>query len=227
MDVVDLTAPRTADRTGDSRFLQRVFTPEERERIRHSTDPHQTLWTIWAAKEAAFKVISKIAGEPPVFRHADFRVAGPPDTPIRRVIHGATEVEVGVDPHPRRILVWAWDGDMPEIMVARATVEDGLATLGLGRDWTDWEDAVLRPEERDAAHSLSSALVRILARRDASRVLGAEEEELAVVCGPGDPGRRPPFLHRGGHLARGADLSISHDGAELAWAIRRLHPLRG
>lgn len=227
VDVVDLTAPRTMERASDARFLQRVFSPEERERIRVSPAPDRVLWTIWAAKEAAFKVISKMAGSPPVFRHADFRVAGPPDAPIRHVRCGSAEVEVGMDSDDRRILVWAWNGSSPEILVARSSVEDALALLGLDRDRERWEESALHPEERDAVHSLASALVRIMARRDAAHVLGVPRERLAIVCPPGDPGRRPPFLHQGGKPAPEVDLSLSHDGDELAWAIRRWELPRG
>jgi phosphopantetheine--protein transferase-like protein len=229
VDVVDVTAPRTRDRAADTRFLDRVFTGEERERIQASPLRDRMLWTLWAAKEAAFKVVSKLHGAPPVFRHADFQVMGPPDEPVRRVLHKASQiqVEVGVEADDRRVLVWAWDGRTPEILVARASVEDALALLGLGSNRQEWEASALRPEELESVHSLSSALVRLMARRDAARMLGAPEGELTVVCSPGDPGRRLPFVYRVGRHAPEVDISLSHDSGELAWAIRRRGPHQG
>jgi hypothetical protein len=40
--------------------MARVFTPEEQEWIDRSTSPDTTLWMFWAAKEAAFKAVSKL-----------------------------------------------------------------------------------------------------------------------------------------------------------------------
>lgn len=229
VDVVDVTAPRARDRAADTRFLDRVFTEEERERIRASDLRDRTLWTLWAAKEAAFKVVSKLLGSPPVFRHADFQVLGAPGEPLRRVLHTASQVqvEVGVEADDHRVLVWAWNGGRAEILVARSSVADALSLLGLGTSRSDWETSVLQPEELESVHSLASALVRLMARRDAARMLGTPEAELTIVCGPGDPGRRLPFLHRRGRPAPEMDISISHDTGELAWAIRRREPSQG
>ena len=58
-DVVDLSDPRWAHKEGDERFLARVFTPSERRAIEAAPDPARALWAHWAAKEAAFKVVSK------------------------------------------------------------------------------------------------------------------------------------------------------------------------
>ena len=44
-----------------------------------SDRPDELLWRLWAAKEAAFKVVSKIRGAPPLFVHPAFRV-DPVDT---------------------------------------------------------------------------------------------------------------------------------------------------
>jgi len=84
-DLVDLTRPRTRDRAGDTRLLERVLTEAERarvhERLRDARDPRgadRLLWALWAAKEAAFKVHTQRRGAPPTFAHADYRVHGEP-----------------------------------------------------------------------------------------------------------------------------------------------------
>ena len=97
VDVVDLTDPRTRDRSGDSRFLDRVFAPGERARIRAAADPSREVWVLWAAKEAAFKVVSKLQGEIPVFHHAAYQVSDEPGRPVSALRYGDTRLEVGVE----------------------------------------------------------------------------------------------------------------------------------
>ena len=74
-DVVDLTDPRCPGKASDRRFLRRVFTEPEAAAIRESPTPDLTLWQYWAAKEAAFKAVSRLLPSPPPFEHARFQVA--------------------------------------------------------------------------------------------------------------------------------------------------------
>ena len=61
-DVVDLKEPDNRGKSGDDRFLARVFTAEEREQIAQAAAPDTLLWSLWAAKEAAYKAVS--GGDP-------------------------------------------------------------------------------------------------------------------------------------------------------------------
>lgn len=72
-DVVDLDDVAPASVRLRERFVARVCAPSERELLARSSDP-QLLWCLFAAKEAAFKVASKL-GEVPVFAHRRFVVA--------------------------------------------------------------------------------------------------------------------------------------------------------
>ncbi len=79
-DVVDLEDPAIAQTHLRERFVARVCAPSERALLAASADPKTTLWSLFAAKEAAFKAVSK-DGEV-VFAHskfvvtADFRSVG-------------------------------------------------------------------------------------------------------------------------------------------------------
>ncbi len=75
-DVVDLDDPRHRGKSGDGRFLRRVFTQEERGAILDSPAPDQALWVRWAGKEAAYKTVCKARSPapPPTFHHALFQV---------------------------------------------------------------------------------------------------------------------------------------------------------
>jgi phosphopantetheinyl transferase (holo-ACP synthase) len=59
-DIVDLTDPEA--RTGGLHpdFDRRVFACAERETLRSSGAPNRLRWMLWAAKEAAYKVVKKL-----------------------------------------------------------------------------------------------------------------------------------------------------------------------
>ena len=61
-DIVDLHDPWSQPDTIHSRFDGRVFTPVERAHILASRSAHQSRWSLWAAKESAFKVARKLDG---------------------------------------------------------------------------------------------------------------------------------------------------------------------
>ncbi len=58
-DIVDLFHPQAFARYKDQRFISRVLTPAEQEKLRSSCFPNQCLWSFWAAKESAYKAISR------------------------------------------------------------------------------------------------------------------------------------------------------------------------
>jgi hypothetical protein len=76
----------------------------------------------------------------------------------------------------------------------------------------------LSAREADAVHSRESAAVRIGARAEVAELLGVTENRLEIVCAPGPSGRRPPCVLLDGRETR-TDLSLSHDGRWIAWAI--------
>ncbi|WP_146647193.1 4'-phosphopantetheinyl transferase superfamily protein [Labilithrix luteola] len=71
-DVVDLDDLQNVRH--HPRFAARITNDEERTLLARSSDPHVLLWTLFAAKEAAFKVAAKLRPAP-VFAHARFAVA--------------------------------------------------------------------------------------------------------------------------------------------------------
>jgi phosphopantetheine--protein transferase-like protein len=90
-DIVDLAEPGVAGKERDRRFMDRVFTPDERARILEAAAPTIALWKTWTAKESAFKIASKIR-EGLVFRHRAFEVTAEPETPTapRRHVWGVS-----------------------------------------------------------------------------------------------------------------------------------------
>jgi phosphopantetheinyl transferase (holo-ACP synthase) len=58
-DVVDLREPANAGKSRNSRFLKKILTNAEIEFVQNAKNPDTALWSHWACKETAYKVIKK------------------------------------------------------------------------------------------------------------------------------------------------------------------------
>lgn len=206
-DVVDLDDPRTSGKADDVRFVDRVLAPEEHARLASADDRDVELWRCWGAKEAAYKVVSKLAGTPPVFVHRDFVSSSD------SVLHQGVRYPLAVELHGCVLHAVACAGAAPADTLLGVEPLHGGPVGGL-------EDLLPRftPREADAIHSLASAAVRLSARGAAARALGVQESRLEIVCAPGPKGRRPPRLLLDGKPAP-ADVSLSHHGDWVGWAL--------
>jgi phosphopantetheinyl transferase len=59
-DVVDLADRSVVAGPRHPRFDARVFAPSEHRALRESAEPNPLRWALWAAKEAAYKVVKKL-----------------------------------------------------------------------------------------------------------------------------------------------------------------------
>ena len=239
-DIVDLADPRTEGRATDDRFVGRVFDAGEQEAIAISGDPDLELWSRWAAKEAGFKVISKLIGEPPTFVHRAFRVVWnsrerPAGVGAETVIRSGA---VHYEPPDT-----GGTGFVLEATVSVALRHDALHAVGVGSPGAHSVDVHVEPgvelletadsvwsgslpeltprftaRELDAVYSQQSAAVRLGARADLAELLGVAQGRIEIACLPGLPGRRPPCVLVDGERVE-ADVSLSHDGRWIAWAI--------
>jgi len=73
-DVVHLSDPQIASHHRRPRFVERVCCEDEVRRVGLSDAPHRLLWSLFAAKEAAFKAVVKLRPGIP-FAHRRFQVA--------------------------------------------------------------------------------------------------------------------------------------------------------
>ena len=221
VDVVDLRDRRCVGKERDARFLSRVLNDVERRALASTPDPDAALWRLWSAKEAAFKVVSKVRGAPPAFVHTAFRVDLP--GPLTKSDLGGVEweeISVFIQWHemPGRVAALAWNGVAADVPLEWAWG----AAADLDPEPTAPMDALLlklSERERRPVHSRNSALVRLAARAALARALGVDEARIEVVCGEGPKGRVPPEALIDGRAAP-ADVSLSHHGEWLAWAIR-------
>ena len=215
-DVVDLGQARCEGKAADTRFVQRVFTASEQAGILAAEDPDRALWRRWAAKEAGFKVVSKVLGSPPVFAHTAFVVDLDADmsggiVTYREFTVPFTLVE-GLD-HVHTVAVHSRDdGPEPSVVVGIESSDTDV------RPPLDSLQDRFTLEERAFIRSVPSALVRLAARRDMASSLAVPESDLLILGAEGAPGRVPPVVRVGG-VEGLVDLSLSHDGRYVAWAF--------
>ena len=230
-DVVDLAEPGVTGKELDRRFMARVFTPEERERILAAAAPTIALWKTWSAKETAFKIASKLR-EGLVFAHRQFEVVPEDGIEPERMAGEALGHWASVQFEDLEIKV-RWES-------ARDYVHciGQLAKAGEGPTLIDWErlktprrllsdvarenlvvpGASLSHAERASVYSTASERARLLARRLMDRweqrLEGAE-----IVRLWRSRGWSAPVISREGLPVAGFDVSLSHDGRFVAAAL--------
>jgi hypothetical protein len=189
-DVVDLSDPETLG-ARHARFDARVFTREERAALEAARDPERLRWSLWAAKEAAYKCLKKLA-------------PGACFSPVRFAVRLDGEASGIVETGGRRLRV--------------ALFCQGDALHAVATDASDPERGVLRALAElpaELSEGGASQAVRALAREAAAAELGCHPDELAIV----GEGRRPRLRRRGGLPT--PDLSLSHHGRFVAAALER------
>jgi phosphopantetheine--protein transferase-like protein len=199
-DVVDLKDPENIGKSRDDRFLGRVFTAGERELIASVPSPDTLLWSLWAAKEAAYKAVS--SADPAVcsIPHR-YRVVLEAEDATRKIIRLAGKV---ITPRGELVLEVAVSADWVHALAAGA--EEALKRLCR---------RVKRLEGRKGAVN-PSAFVRGALLREIARRLDCPVGDLSVVKNPDGLGA-PRILFRGDLLA--AEVSLSHDGRFAAFAF--------
>ncbi len=207
-DVIDLTDPGKTGKSRDVRFISRVFTSGERDFIFRSSNPDETLWTLWAGKEAAYKVMMKsdprvcsIPRAYPVelnkredllFR--DGTVKTPAGTVWIRVFREDDAVHViGTDPCP----------GYPEEIVGGVASVDSLES------------------DADPSADRASFLVRESLLRRLSEFLGRSPSEMEIRRLEEHRGLGPPRVYIQGKPSA-LDISMSHDGRFVAYAFSRI-----
>jgi hypothetical protein len=227
-DLVDLRAREAAGKSGDARFVKRVFTAREAELVASSASPDTALWMLWAAKEAAYKVARKLAPDV-IFAHSRYEVIpdegaldpGGVGTSVLRsgrvslsglagLDDACFPVEWRLSPTFVHCIAMSAGGDFHSLRIAISA-----------RDDVDRGTALYEPTERERA-SLAGRLrpAESLAVRRLARALAAEAGlgEVEIVRERHGPVYGPPRIYaRGGASPLdGWDITLSHDGELVA-----------
>ncbi len=188
-DVVDLHDPDSLPEALHPRFDARVFTPDEREALRGAVSPHVLRWTLWAAKESAYKVAKKL--DPAVrFLPRNFEVRRTEGASV--VVHETGSFDLGLERTDECVCAVA------TITAASAPSTQGLVCTGI--------------ERLEVSGTDPSRTVRKLARAALGLRMNLPPEEIRIEAHRGIPvavwrDRRLPV-----------DLSLSHHGRFVAWA---------
>lgn len=189
-DVIDLTDAETRSEGRHPRFDARVFAGSELELLRLSGAPNRLRWMLWAAKEAAYKALKKIAPHT-VFSPRRFVVK------LSETLGGNVTCEENTLP----IQVWEEAGSLHAIATTEESLGGGILS---GTE-------VLEPESAHGVEYPGEA-ARTLAIRELSLRLGVPRDELSITR----RGRVPTLLRKG--VSTDIDLSLSHHGRLVAFA---------
>ncbi len=204
-DIVDLAEAENIGKSADRRFCRRVFHDEELAMIAASARPDGILWAIWAAKEAAYKAVSRadpsVCSIPkgyPVFIESR---SGQTLSDFREGIAASLDGHVKT---PR--------GDL----FIQISIADNSVYAIAAQTVAELKRIVSRVERMDPAKDDPSVFVRKILLEAAASRLGCNKDDLSVA----NEKRRPhaPFiLLRGNRLQ--AEISLTHDGRFVAFAF--------
>lgn len=181
-DVVDLCDPAALRSHDNPRFVARVCDPAERERVGSARD----LWTLFAAKEAAYKTLVKL-GAAPGFGHRSIHVA--PD--LASVAWERLRLSLCVTGDSEHVHAVAWsEGAPPEVSFARTCHPTH--------------------QEGERARALLCEVVAAAIECEAGELTVVRDRAVGAWDGYG-----PPYVERAGARVD-ADVSLSHDGRFVA-----------
>lgn len=203
-DIVDLTTPENRNKSRDRRFLDRVFTPEERAFIGPAEQPEAILWALWAGKEGAYKAISKInpgVSSVPRRYHVRF-LKGDPKTCLvssqEAILSGLVETPAG-EVFFRTLLT-------PQYVHCLAVTGTCLS-----------EKLIFQVLDLQDQPDLSASLQRTVVRR-LSSLLGIHPSTIEIQRPRTPLGYGPPRIFVEGEETE-LDISLSHDGRYGAYAL--------
>ena len=197
-DIVDLADAENIGKSRDKRFCRRVFNVEELSMIAGSARPDSFLWAIWAAKEAAYKAISR--SDPAV-------CSIPKKYPViieAESVRGISICLEGKVATPRGELIVNISMDEDMVYAVAALTAEALRRI------------VSRVERLDAAKDDSSDIARKISLEEIAQCLGCRTDDLSIVKKKRRPGA-PFIIFRGNELP--AEISLSHDGRFVAFAF--------
>ncbi|MFZ3114308.1 MAG: 4'-phosphopantetheinyl transferase superfamily protein [Syntrophales bacterium] len=207
---MDLNHAQTTPKSRDTRFLERVFSPEEKDILQADSQPEAMLWALWTGKEAAYKVLQKERGE------------GIPSTPRLYSVQFTEESppESGsLPPFGERLFTGIVSTPAGKIFLSTLLASKyvhTIATSSLPTADVVWE--VERMPGEQPTPSEESAFVRAAAINYLARHLSVTPADLEIIRHRGMHGLDPPRVYLHGQEAA-VDISLSHDGAYAAYAF--------
>lgn len=209
-DLVDFAADHNRGRIGQSRFLERALTLDERDRLARENAGDYGFALLWSAKEAAYKAARK---HDPMLVFAPRRwqvdvdsLAPDPDE---------RKATVAIAPNTTVIVRWQ-QGDDWLHCVALLGASPGFVDEAVARSIDVEACGDFAERERAGFSCPESGAVRNLAKRllHDHGIRGIE-----IVRDPDAHRRLPPRVYAGEDPLSGVDVSLSHDGRFVAAVV--------
>ncbi|MEN8162790.1 MAG: 4'-phosphopantetheinyl transferase superfamily protein [Acidobacteriota bacterium] len=178
-DIVDLDDPETGTEGLNPRFDSRVFSADERRRLAAAEDHRALRWTLWAAKESAYKLAKRRDPET-IFAHSLFETdLG--DDGCGTVRHGEWCCDVAVNREGSAIhaIATADHGDRQRVVFGLGEVPEG-------------DDPSVRVREL-----ASNSVARHLQVEPAAVMITAGEDRIPVLRVDGQPSGHLSLSHHG------------------------------
>ena len=221
-DVVDLISPENRQKSTDSRYLKKILTDTEIEQVRCSDNPDATLWSIWACKEAAYKVIRKqSSGAAFLPRHwtVHFR------HPSSAVEHQGSKTSEAPPADQAPTAFAAGDVEISEKKSIPFFLFSSLSYVHcLAADCFDILDEVIwRVDVLPAGHDQKDRDPSVFARSCLAHALSSflrdDQSQIKILRDREKDGElQPPAVYLNG-IKTGIDVSLSHDGQFVAYAF--------
>lgn len=217
-DIVDFSDEALQEKHKDLRFLDRVFTEEEKAAILMAENGSKLLWTLWSAKEAAFKACQKrnphIIFSPKNFIH--LTPLGRGEVFYRPLPNPLPEGERGQE-KMRLDLRWSWPSRYVVHCCAVLSENNHIFTR-----WNEIHTLIKKiPDKKNSPPSYAQqskavreALIHFLQTQfQMSENLNVFRPNILIN---GIQKKGPPILRDGETLLSHYDLSLSHDNAWIA-----------
>ncbi len=202
-DIVDLKTPDAMGKSRDLRFVRRVLTPGEREMLTRRQHPDALLWAFWAAKEAAYKAVSKAV---PDVSSAPRRYSVTIDPPE---FAGAASGFVKTPHGNMRIRVFFHEDNVH--CIASDDYSGDLSDIVYGWEEITTDGSPVSVRESQAVRKVAG--VRLAAH------LNCNPGDIRILRQTGPSGQGPPVVYLR-DKREPVDISLSHDGRFVAYAFR-------
>lgn len=206
----------------DLRFLKKILTDTEINQVRSCDKPDTALWSIWACKEAAYKVLKKQAGDAafvprrwsvhfrhpsPAAEHQDFKLSEAPSADQKPTAFAAGDVAIS---EKKSIPFFLFSS----LSYVHCLAADGCEFL----DKATWRVDVL-PHGSDPENTDSSGFARKCLAHALSDFLRDDPRQIKIIRAPKKDGElQPPAVYLN-EVKTDIDISLSHDGQFVAYAF--------
>jgi hypothetical protein len=193
------------------RFINRVFTLQEREQIVNDINPDVLVWSLWAGKEAAYKILCKLYGHvTSIPRNYDVRISASVDIREDNRPFMSGVVKTPYDPVFIRIYR---ETDYIHCIGVRATEELMNKII-----WGIHKAKSFAGGEQGYSPEAASIEIRKVATKVIASYFREDIKQIDILRFKSFQGLGPPKVYIKGKEAM-IDISLSHDGPFLSYAF--------